>query len=98
MRNNQQAAREGGLFIWGEMIRPEVIQRIAQWEETRERRRINMRDEARETRAWRKERGLCMRCGKEPAEKGGVNCTACRLWVNQSRSGYTGRGRNRRRK
>lgn len=56
------------------------------------------RDYNRQMRAQRKELGLCMRCGQEYAEPGGVNCTACRLWVNQSRSGYTGRGRNRRKK
>ena len=47
-------------------------------------------------RAQSKELGLCMRGWKEYAEPGGVNCTTCRLWVNQSRSGYTGRVQKRR--
>lgn len=68
-----------------------IASRAAAYERKLEQSRIYNR----ETRAWRKEHGICMRCGKEYAEPGGVNCTACRLWINQSRSGYTGRGRNR---
>lgn len=70
-------------------------QKLASMAASREKRNARMRDYARGLRALRKELGLCMRCGKEPAEKGGVNCTACRLWINQSRSGYSGRGRKR---
>ena len=71
-------------------------QKIASMQASYKRHLEYAREYNRAMRAQRKEVGLCMRCGKEDAEPGGVNCTACRLWVNQSRSGYTGRGRNRR--
>lgn len=32
--------------------------------------------------------GLCVKCGKEPVEPGLVRCHNCRLFHNQSRSGY----------
>ena len=46
-----------------------------------------MRQYMAETYVWRKERGLCVKCGKEPAEAGKVLGTGCRLFHNQSRSG-----------
>lgn len=46
-----------------------------------------LRSYAAETKAWCKERGICQRCRKEPAEPGRVLCWSCRLHNNQRRSG-----------
>lgn len=36
----------------------------------------------------RKARGICVKCGKNKALPGMVRCLDCRLFLNQSRSGY----------
>lgn len=48
-------------------------------------------------RDWRKERyesrkahGICTLCGCNLASRGYFTCSACRLYTNQAKSGYTG--------
>lgn len=53
----------------------------------RDSQRRYMRIYTAETKAWCKERGICQRCRKEPAEPGRVLCWSCRLNNNQRRSG-----------
>ena len=49
-------------------------------EEKREKRRLYNR----EIYNWRKENGICVRCGKEKAYKGSVNCLECRMEHRES--------------
>lgn len=43
-----------------------------------EKRRLQIKEYYRETYAWRKARGLCVRCGKELAVRDRVQCWQCR--------------------
>lgn len=56
-----------------------------------ERRKEQMRQANRETYLWLRAHGYCVQCRREKAEEGRSLCTACRLYHNQYRSGYTGR-------
>lgn len=63
------------------------IMRQKRLEETKEQRAI-LSQRQKEIRQYRKEYGLCTRCGQEYALNGMVLCASCRLYNNQSRSGY----------
>lgn len=50
--------------------------------------RAKRSQEQKEIYQFRKEHGLCTRCGKNDALNGMTLCKDCRLYNNQSRSGY----------
>lgn len=54
---------------------------------SRQKQLVRMREYYAGTQAWCKERGLCQRCRKEPAEPGRSLCWSCRMDNNQRRSG-----------
>lgn len=57
------------------------------WLESVERRKKRAREYKRQERAARVALGVCTFCGREDAEPGKKMCWACRLYVNQKRSG-----------
>lgn len=61
--------------------------RQARLEATKEQ-RAKRAQEQKAIRKLRKEHGLCVNCGKKDALPGITLCMDCRLYHNQSRSGY----------